>query len=121
MGLNCKPGQRAWISIPQTQQYKAIGLTLIDGHVVQTIQLHPRSQPSDPIWIVDPPQSTVAPRTFMSQYGVVHAGGKLHLDGVPDRFLRPFDDIPPEDLQEREHERELIAERLDLPRLRLHR
>lgn len=109
MGLNCKPGQRAWIRIPQTSQYKAIGLTQIDGHVVQTVRVHPNSLEADPVWIVDPPQTTVAPQDFSCQHGTVRAGETMYLSGVPDRFLRPFDDLPPEELQDVEQERELAS------------
>lgn len=100
MALNCKPGQRAWICVPRTQQNEATGLVQLHGMVVQTQQLHPRSRPEWPFWIVSPAQTTIVPHSFISQYGPILKGTVLTVDGVPDEYLRPFDDLPPEGIEE---------------------
>ena len=107
MSLNCKPGQRAWICVPNTEQARKVGLDQVHGHVVQTVKLHPGAPASESTWIVDPPQSCKVPGFIRSQIGVVVPGTVLRFEGVPDAYLRPFDDFPPEELEQLQ--RELVS------------
>jgi hypothetical protein len=98
--MNCKPKQRAWIDVPRTPQTLALGLDQIYGHVVETQSLHPESPAGDPQWIVEPPQSCRVPRDVHARNASVVAGTVLKLQGIPDSYLRPFDDFPPEELRD---------------------
>ncbi len=116
MGLNCKPGQRAWINVtPQTPQIRALGIDRLHGHVVQVVGLHPKGSVMGPQWVVDPPQWCVVPFDVRRHDGSVMypAGIRFNFEAVPDAYLRPFDDFPPEEegLRDRleELEREGIA------------
>lgn len=94
--MNCRPNQLAWIDVPRTPQNIALGIDQLQGHVVMTKSLHPDSPASDPQWVVEPPQSCKVPRDVHARNASVAAGTIVHLRGVPDSFLRPFEDLPPE-------------------------
>lgn len=96
--MNCKPKQRAWINVPLTPMNLALGIDQIHGHVVETQSIHPDSRPGDPQWIVEPPQSCRVPRDVHARNATLGAGSIFNMRGIPDSYLRPFDDFPPEDL-----------------------
>ncbi len=104
--MNCKPGQMAWIDIPRTRANVALGLDQLQGHIVQTKALHPAFPVGQPIWTVEPPQSVRIPATC-SSIGGLRAGDVLHCWGIPDAFLRPIEDFPPEELVDLQ--RELVS------------
>jgi hypothetical protein len=105
--MNCKPKQRAWIVVPRTPQNVALGIDQIHGHVVETQSVHPGSPAGDPQWIVEPPQSCKVTRDVHGTNGSVAGGTIVRLEGVPDSYLRPFDDFPPEELEQLQ--RELVS------------
>jgi len=109
--MNCKPNQRAWIDVPRTPQTIALGIDQIHGHVVETKFLHPDSPGGEPQWIVEPPQSCTVPRDVHGRNASVAAGTVMKLLGIPDSYLRPFDDLPPEELRhlQEELQRELTS------------
>lgn len=109
--MNCKPKQRAWINVPRTPDFLAMGLDQIHGHVVQTVSLHPESPFGEPQWIVEPPQRCVVPRDVRCRSGLLKAGTVFNFQGVPDAMLRPFDDFPPEELDDLvdQLQRELVS------------
>lgn len=108
--MNCKPKQRAWINVPRTPQTIALGIDQIHGHVVETICLHAGSPIGDPQWIVEPPQQCKVPRDVHGRNATVAAGTVMKFLGVPDSYLRPFDDFPPEELRDLQEQlqRELV-------------
>jgi hypothetical protein len=77
---------------------EALGMLAIDGHVVRTVRLHEGSPERDPGWVVDPPQRIEVLKAMMTPIGPLFPGEKLPLICVPDRFLRPFPDIAPDEL-----------------------
>jgi hypothetical protein len=100
MSMNCKPLQRAWINVPRTAQTLALGIDQIHGHVVETKYVHPGSPAGDPQWVVEPPQSCRVPRNVHARNASVAEGTLLKFQGIPDSYLRPFDDFPPEELRD---------------------
>lgn len=109
MGLNCKRDQLAWIVIPRTPANLALGLDQLQGNVVKTVCLHPDVPANRAVWIVNPPQSVRIQRAATFMNGCLRAGEVMNCTGIPDEYLRPFDDIPPEDLQDLELEREAVS------------
>jgi hypothetical protein len=102
--MNCKPKQRAWIDVPRTPLTIALGMDQIDGHVVETQCVHPGSPAGDPQWIVEPPQSIKVPRDVRARNATVAAGTIFRFEGIPDSYLRPFEDFPPEELEQLQRE-----------------
>jgi hypothetical protein len=94
--MNCRANQWAWINVPRTRQNVALGIVQIHGHVVFTKAIHPDSPAADPQWIVEPPQRCVVPRDVHGRNMSIEAGTVVNFQGVPDSFLRPFEDLPPE-------------------------
>jgi hypothetical protein len=102
MALNCRPGQVCWIDVPRDLLNLALGMNQIHGHVVRTRWIHPASPVGDPQWVVNPPQSCTVPRDVHARNASVAAGTVLKFQGVPDSYLRPFDDMPPELFEEQQ-------------------
>jgi hypothetical protein len=102
--MNCKPKQRAWIDVPRTPQTIALGIDQIHGHVVETQSLHPGSPAGDPQWIVEPPQQCRVPADVHARNASVAAGTVMKFLGIPDSYLRPFEDFPPEELEQLQRE-----------------
>jgi len=100
MGLNCKPKQRAWICVPKRPELLHLGLDQLNGHVVQTEHILPLDSPAGPIWKVDPPQACVQQINIQTPLGKLSIDRPVRLLGVPDAWLRPFDDLPPEDVDQ---------------------
>jgi hypothetical protein len=100
--MNCRPNQLAWIDVPRTARYVALGVVQLQGHVVMTKRVHNGSPPNDPQWVVEPVQRCVVPRDVRGTNGSVAAGTVMTLAGVPDSFLRPFKDLPPELFEEQQ-------------------
>jgi hypothetical protein len=99
VGLNCKPGQMAWIDMPRTRQNEVLGLTQLHGHVVKAVRLlAPGPRFPNPTWEVEPPQAVrvagPVPACFKLQ-----PGDSLVAEGIPDSWLRPFEDLPAEDIE----------------------
>jgi hypothetical protein len=94
--MNCRSEQLAWIDVPRTRQNVALGVDQIHGHVVCTKAIHPRSPTEDPQWIVEPPQRCVVPRAVHGRNMSIEAGTVMNFQGIPDSYLRPFEDLPPE-------------------------
>ncbi len=102
MALNCKPEQMAWIDIPRTRSNATLGLDQLQGHVVQTKRLHPAFPADTPTWIVEPPQSVRIPASFqdIGSGCRMNAGDVLHAAGIPDAYLRPFEDLSPQEFED---------------------
>jgi hypothetical protein len=94
--MNCRREQLAWIDVPRTRQNVALGMDQIHGHVVRTKAIHPRSPAADPQWIVEPPQRCTVPRDVHGRNMSIAAGTVMNFQGIPDSFLRPFDDLLPD-------------------------
>lgn len=98
MGLNCRPNQWAWIDVPRTPVDLAMGLDQVHGHVVKTERLEMCGPLRRPAWSVTPTQTCVPPGPIPE--GVpLEAGQRLVLSHVPDAWLRPLDDLPPEEIE----------------------
>lgn len=97
MALNCRPEQAAWICVPVNPGTAALGMIRLHGHVVVTKRL--LSDP-EPTWAVEPNLTTTTTRAI----GGEPAGTKLLVRGIPDAWLRPFKDFPPQELQVDERE-----------------
>lgn len=101
--MNCRPHQRAWICVPRIPTTQRLGLDALHGHVVETKYVHHESPADDPCWVVDPPQWAQARGPFPEGFPL-KAGERLECVSVPDSWLRPFEDFPPEQLQDERHE-----------------
>jgi hypothetical protein len=102
MGLNCRPGQWAWIDVPRTPQHEAFGVTQLYGHVVQVHQVVRHCEHQGPIWEVSPKQhwKTTRACTFDAAPGQrAAAGHPFSTSWIPDIWLRPIDELPPEEIE----------------------
>jgi hypothetical protein len=106
MGLNCQPEQLVWIDVPHTRRNEASGLTMIHGHVVTTKRMVVDDSPEGPRWSIDPPQRTTLqwPMRTEKSRELMDRGTVLQVLELPDAWLRPFKDLPPEQLLELQRE-----------------
>jgi hypothetical protein len=101
MGLNCKPDQQAWICIPRTPVNEFMGIVQLHGHVVTTRRLVDVGAEPTPSWEVDPPQVCTVVGPVPLQFASNFWRGKLiRVAAIPDAYLRPFKDFPPEELRD---------------------
>jgi hypothetical protein len=105
--MNCKPNQLAWIVVPPHQARN--GLEVLNRQVVCTKRLLPINDM--PVWEVEPHLTVTWTRPGRDLTGrLVEPGDVLHVDGVPDYWLRPFDpDSAPK------HELELAVDGAEQP------
>ncbi len=96
MGMNCARGQWAWIDVPRDAGNKLLGLTQLQGHVVRTVRLLTGVGITSSTWKVDPPQRC----RVNGLVGPLKPGDVMNLLGIPDAYLRPFPDLPPEELEQ---------------------
>ncbi|MGE4241748.1 hypothetical protein [Ramlibacter sp.] len=93
--LNCRPQQLAWVAVPRTPHNLRWGLDQIDGHVVRTVRLVGPDDPvNGPCWDVTPSQCVTLVRRVVSPLGEVTATDVYECVGIPDAWLRPFDETP---------------------------
>jgi hypothetical protein len=115
--LNCRPGQWAWIHVPQRPDFALFGLTQLRGCAVQVARVAPDavpnpevftlpcSDPVGPVWLFQPAQVVIIPRSFFTlKHGIVPAGTRVRVEHWPDKWLRPFKDLPPEEIEQIEKE-----------------
>lgn len=99
MGLNCKPGADGVDQDSGLAEEQGHGPHADNGHVVKCVHMHPESPADLHVWVVDPPQWVVVQAHMRARNGFLVAGSRHRLEGVPDEFLRPFDDLPPEEIE----------------------
>jgi hypothetical protein len=86
--MNCKPDQLAWIVVPR--EYYGTGMEQLNNRVVRTVRL--LSGYPGPTWEVTPHQYVTFSRPVTDHNGSnIEVGERRWSDGLPDRFLRPFD------------------------------
>ena len=97
--MNLIPGQWAWIDCPRTPRVLALGIDQLHGHVVQLVGLHPEAPGGERQWVVDPPQKCKVPEDIHANGVSVRKGTVFNFEAVPEPYLRPFKDFPPEELR----------------------
>lgn len=99
MGLNCRAGQLAWIDVPRDRAAEALGSTQLQGRVVRTVRLKACPPFPEPAWQVEPPQAVRVVGPVPPSLGV-KPGDVLAAEAIPDAWLRPFEDLPPQEVEQ---------------------
>lgn len=85
--MNCKPGEMAYIRIPEGRMTEPVRVQL-NGMPVVTVRLEIVGH--DPFWDIKPPLVISVDHPFRDAFGKSCPAGRFDVCGLPDDFLVPI-------------------------------